>query len=89
MNGAREGFIRSVLTLLGSESIFVWINNLADPDHPDFCDTLPPHLWGTMPHRCVRCGIRGGPNHVLGSFYCNLLRAAEAYYGSYFNLNML
>ena len=81
MDSQRESFIQTVLSLLGLGSIFVWIHNLADPQHPDWIDTLPPNLWGTMEHRCPRCGILRGPNHIIGGFYCNLLRAAECYWG--------
>ena len=69
-------------------SILIWINNLADPEHPDFIDTLAPHMWGSMNDRCVRCGVKS-PGHVVGSWACNLLRAAQAYWGEYMNLNML
>lgn len=82
MDGARELFIRSVLNLLSFGSILVWIHNLADPEHPDFIDTLPPHLWGMMNHRCVRCGVKSH-GHVTGGWACNLLRAAEAFWGEY------
>lgn len=88
MDHQREGFIRSVLRLLGVTHLLIWIHNLADPDHPDWADTLPAHLWGRFPHRCVRCGVRS-PGHVVGAFACNLLRASELYYGKFIHLNVL
>ena len=88
MDNDRVGFIRSVLRLLGVSHILLWIHNLADPNHPDFVDTLPPHLWGQIDGRCVRCGVRS-PGHIVGSFGCNLLRAAEAFFGIFIHFNML
>ena len=88
MDAVRESFIRSVLRILGVAHIILWIHNLADPDHPDFVDTLPPHLWGSMNNRCVRCGVRSR-NHVTGGFACNLLRCSEAFFGKFIHLNDL
>jgi len=71
MDSPRRAYIRSVVDALPRDGLDILISNLADPDHPDWADTLHPSMWGNLHGRCVRCGVRC-PNHVAGSWECNL-----------------
>jgi len=83
MDSRREEFIQNhFMRGRSSCQLRLLINNLADPTHPDYADTLHPNSWEKLEGRCVRCGVQV-INHVIGGFFCNLLRAAELCFGTY------
>ena len=90
MDSARHAYIRSVVDALPQDGLHILLSNLADPYHSDWADTLHPNMWGSHLHgRCVRCGIRGGDTHIVGSWECNLIRSSERYFGMHIHLNVL